>query len=278
VDLLPEENTGISLVPQLLCNRAEDFIWAASSLRDRGYTEINLNLGCPSGTVVSKHKGAGFLGLPYELDSFLNDIFCAQELSGLKISVKTRLGLTREDEFPELLEIYRQYPIYMLIVHPRLRTDYYKGAIRPDSFVLAKNDSPFPVIWNGDIFTPADLAALKIRFPDTDTVMIGRGLIAEPGLHVRIETDSEDSREHFQAFHNALCEEYRQILFGDTALCHRMKEYWGYWIHHFEGGEKYLKRLCKSKSLSEYSLAAQAIFAELPMRCDTHWETGLSEP
>lgn len=268
VDLLPEENPGVKLVPQLLTNRAADFVWAASSLADYGYGEVNLNLGCPSGTVVAKKKGSGFLPLLSELDAFFDGVFSAPEMDGIRVSVKTRLGLTHESEFPALLEIYRKYPLSSLIVHPRVRTDWYKGPVRPAGFALALEDTPFPVVWNGDIFTPADMALLKDRFPKTETVMLGRGLIAEPGLHRRLRTGEVCSRETLREFHAALVEEYRAVLYGDTALCHRMKELWAYLITHFDGGEKHLKRLVKAKSLPEYRLAAEAVFAELPLRAD----------
>ena len=268
IDLLPEENPGVNLVPQLLTNRAEDFIWAAEALMDRGYGEVNLNLGCPSGTVVAKRKGAGFLPLTGELERFFDAVFASPELSGLHISVKTRLGLISEEEFPALLEIYRRYPLSSLIIHPRLRTDYYKGPIRPEGFALALADSPFPLVWNGDVFSPGDLEVLRSRFPQVDAVMLGRGLIAEPGLARRLTLGEPCSRETLREFHDALCEEYRAILYGDTALCHRMKEIWAYLITRFEGGEKHFKRLVKAKSYGEYRLAADAIFAELPLRVD----------
>jgi len=137
-DLLPEENPGVPLVPQLLTNRAEDFVWAAASLMDRGYGEVNLNLGCPSGTVTAKHKGAGFLRDTEALDAFLEEIFKAPELQGLSISVKTRIGFLSEDEFEKLLKIYRRYPLFLLIVHPRLRSDYYTGPVHPEAFWFPK--------------------------------------------------------------------------------------------------------------------------------------------
>jgi len=265
-DLLPEENPGVPLVPQLLTRSAEDFVWAAASLMDRGYEEVNLNLGCPSGTVTAKGKGAGFLRDPDGLDAFFSGIFSAPELRGLAISVKTRLGMERTEEFPRLLEIYRRYPFSSLILHPRLRTDFYSGPVHPDFYGMAMEGSPFPVIWNGDVFTPADLSALLARFPETETVMLGRGLAADPGLADRLSCGVEARpRETLQAFHDALCEEYRSVLYGDTALCHRMKELWSYWILRFSGGEKHYKRLTKAKTWQEYRLAAGAIFAELPL-------------
>ncbi len=267
-DLLPEENPGVDLVPQLLTNRAEDFIWAAASLMDRGYKEVDLNLGCPSGTVVAKRKGAGFLLLPQELDAFLEAVFSAPELSGLSLSLKTRIGFADEGEWERLLGIYRQYPLSQLIVHPRLRSDFYTGPVRPAAFALALEGSPFPVTWNGDVFSPADLETLRARYPGLDRVMLGRGLAAEPGLAARLATGEVCSRETLHAFHEAVSEEYRSVLYGDTALCHRMKELWSYLILHFEGGEKHFKRLTKARRWEEFHLASEAIFAELPLRED----------
>lgn len=267
-DLLPEENSGVDLVPQLLTNRAEDFIWAAASLMDRGYKEVDLNLGCPSGTVVAKRKGAGFLLLPQELDAFLEAVFSAPELSGLSLSLKTRIGFADEGEWERLLGIYRQYPLSQLIVHPRLRSDFYTGPVRPAAFALALEGSPFPVTWNGDVFSPADLETLRARYPGLDRVMLGRGLAAEPGLAARLATGEVCSRETLHAFHEAVSEEYRSVLYGDTALCHRMKELWSYLILHFEGGEKHFKRLMKARRWEEFHLASEAIFAELPLRED----------
>ena len=267
-DLLPEENPGVDLVPQLLTNRAEDFIWAAASLMDRGYKEVDLNLGCPSGTVVAKRKGAGFLLLPQELDAFLEAVFSAPELRGLSLSLKTRIGFADEGEWERLLGIYRQYPLSQLIVHPRLRSDYYTGPVRPAAFALALEGSPFPVTWNGDVFSPADLETLRARYPGLDRVMLGRGLAAEPGLAARLSTGETCSRETLHAFHEAVSEEYRSVLYGDTALCHRMKELWSYLILHFEGGEKHFKRLTKARRWEEFHLASEAIFAELPLRED----------
>ena len=114
-EIAPEHNEGLNAVPQLLTRRAEDFLWAAGELKKMGYREVNLNLGCPSGTVTAKGKGAGFLGEPAELDRFLEEIFAAAEV---RISVKTRLGLRESEEFSHLLEIYNRYPIAELTIHP----------------------------------------------------------------------------------------------------------------------------------------------------------------
>lgn len=262
-ELLPEENAGLTAVPQLLTNRAEDFIAAACFLADRGYSEINLNLGCPSGTVTAKRKGAALLREPQLLEPLLDGIFSASALSGLQISVKTRIGFSDPDEFPALAERFSRYPLASLIIHPRVRAEYYTGPVHPEAFRTAQACCRFPLVWNGDIFSAGDYRAFRTAFPDADTLMLGRGLIGDPGLHRRLEGGEAADPARFRAFHDTLCEEYRSILFGDTQLCHKMKEFWSYAIAHYDDPGTYWKRLSKAKNLSEYRLATDAIFSEL---------------
>ncbi len=277
-ELWPENNPGVPLVPQLLTNNADDFLWAAEVLRDMGYREVNLNLGCPSGTVVAKRKGSGFLALPEELDAFLESVFSSPLASELRFSIKSRIGLKTAEEFHRLAEIYARYPIPLLILHPRLRADQYTGPCRPEAYEEALERLSVPLAWNGDIFTPEDFARLCRRFPKTDTVMLGRGLAADPALAARCKGSFEGkhcSREHLEEFHNALCEEYQRVLYGDTALCHRMKEFWAYLIRHFRDGQKHYKRICKSKTFPEYMLAAHAALTELELLPDAMWDSSL---
>ena len=277
-ELQPENNTGVPLVPQLLTNRAEDFLWAADTLRGLGYSEVNLNLGCPSGTVVAKRKGAGFLALPEELKAFLDAVFSSPLASKMQISVKSRIGLKTPEEFHRLLEIFSGYPISLLILHPRLRTDQYSGPVHPEAYREALDCCGFPLAWNGDIFTPEDLARLCLHFPHTDTVMLGRGLAADPALAARckgIPGWEDCSRDILAAFHDALCEEYKEVLYGDTALCHRMKEFWSYLIRHFQNGQKHFKRICKAKSFAEYQLAAHTALQELELLPNAIWDSSL---
>ena len=91
-DVRPENNRGICLIPQILTNQAEDFLWAARKLNEMGYDTVNLNLGCPSATVVPKRRGAGFLGMPEELDRFLERVSRELESCSMELSVKTRIG------------------------------------------------------------------------------------------------------------------------------------------------------------------------------------------
>ena len=258
-DLCPEHNGFGDLVPQILGKDADSFIWAAKELRKLGYTEINFNLGCPSGTVTAKGKGAGFLAHPQELDHFLDAVYSA--LDG-PISVKTRLGVVDETEFAALLEIYNRYPIAELTIHPRVRKDFYKKPVRIEAFAQALQKSRNPVCYNGDLFSRADCAAIKARFPQVQSLMLGRGLIADPALLV----PEKRTRQRLQAFHEALYENYCTMFGNERNAVMRMKEVWFYHIHLFDGHEKLAKRIRRAASGAEYRAAAAEVYASLPLR------------
>ena len=145
----PANNQGLNVVPQLMSKNADEFVWAAQVLADMGYREVNLNLGCPSGTVVAKGKGSGFLRNLDELEVFLSDV-C--ERSPLPVSVKTRLGLEHDDEYDRVLDLYCRMPLAELIVHPRVQKDRYTGSPRKEFYGETLERAPFPVAYNGDIF------------------------------------------------------------------------------------------------------------------------------
>ncbi|MCD7992248.1 MAG: tRNA-dihydrouridine synthase family protein [Clostridia bacterium] len=267
-DILPEHNRGLYLVPQILTNQAEDFMRMAMELREYGYTEVNLNLGCPSGTVVSKHKGAGFLEQTDRLDRLLDEVCTRLEQIGMELSVKTRLGMTSPDEFPGLLEIYNRYPIKELILHPRIRTDYYKNTPNMPAFRVGFEGSRAPVCYNGDIFTVSDYETLCGEYPKLDRVMLGRGIISNPGLLDRIAAgaDSGDAgtgKETLRQFHQMVYEGYREIMSGDRNVLFKMKELWACMIQIFSDNGKYIKRIKKSQRLEEYEAAVAAVFRDL---------------
>ena len=256
-EVIPAHNEGLNVVPQLIVNSADNFLWAARELQELGYDEVNLNLGCPSGTVVSKGKGAGFLAYPDRLEAFFDRVFGELDL---KISVKTRIGVTSPEEFPALLELFSRYPICELTVHPRVRADFYRGVPHREAFARAVERCPFPLCYNGDIFSPADLAALSARFPTVDRVMVGRGAIAHPALIRELKGGPAPTKEELRAFHDRLYEGYCAILSGDRVILARLKELWTYLIFSFTNWETYRKPLRKVTRLSEYNEIVSALF------------------
>lgn len=240
-DIMPENNQIPGVVPQILTNNAEYFKQTAQELRCLGYDEINLNLGCPSGTVVSKKKGAGFLSVPEQLDAFLAQIF--EQTSG-RISIKTRLGMEDVEEFEELFEIFEKYPIEELTIHPRVRAEFYKGSPHRDVFCAIARRSKIPICYNGDLKTPEDISQIA-QESGVEAVMLGRGLLAHPGLVRECTGKDWGGAERIQQFSDRLFEDYTVVMGSHNAMF-KMKEVWLYLGTYFAKSEKEIKPLKKA--------------------------------
>ena len=258
-DMLPENNEGLNIVPQILTNNAEGFVLTANKLKQLGYEEINLNLGCPAGTVVSKKRGSGFLAYPEELDRFLDEIY---KINDMKISIKTRLGKEKPEEFYKLIEIYNKYPLEELIIHPRTREDFYGNTPNLEIFKESLKLSKHSICYNGDIFTVDNYNKIVKEFPQVDKIMIGRGILANPGLIDEIKENKFITKEILKQFHDEIFENYTILLKEDKNAMYRMKELWGYMSHIFTNNKKYYKKIKKAQKAIDYKVAVNSLFAE----------------
>ena len=324
-DIEPANNPGIPLVPQILTNRAEDFLWAANEMAEMGYREINLNLGCPMPTVVKKGRGSGQLRDLDALDRFLEAVceglgihsasapqgqtgleeqaapgetvlpreaalpretvlpletvlpretVLPQEApgaagslrksapGGISLSVKTRIGLENADRAQDLVKIYNRYPISELTVHPRTQRDLYGGSPDLEVFSMFLEESVHPVVYNGDIFSVSDYQKICARFPACGAVMIGRGLIKNPALARQIRGGEPLGRDELRAYHDAVFTALQSTLPGDRVLIGKMKELWFYMGENFEGADRFLKEIRKSRSIVQYRAAVRTLFVQ----------------
>ena len=236
-----------------------------------GYSEVNLNLGCPSGTVTAKGKGSGFLAHPDKLRAFLDEVF---EKTPITISIKTRLGMDDPEEFGPLLELYRQYPIGELTVHPRVRADLYRRSVRMEYFEKALAECPFPVALSGGVGVAGDAKRMETAYPTMSGMMLGRGLVANPALVQQIQGTGGPTIDAIQNFHGELFDATAARVGSPRNTMFRMKEVWSYLILLFDGREKYQKLLRKTTSLTEYQAITTRIFRELPLRqdADINWQ------
>ena len=257
----PERNRGIPVVPQILTNRAEYFVWAAKECRSRGWAQVDLNLGCPSGTVTGKKKGAGLLRQPELLRQLLDGIFDA--LPDMKISVKTRIGWERAEEWPALLALLETYPICRLTVHPRVRTQFYKGTADREVFRWTAEHTALPLCYNGDVTTVRDLREMGETFPD-DAVMVGRGLVADPSLLRQAVGGAPASKEELRGYLDELYHGYTEAFGMASCAVSRMKAHWHYLIQRFEGSEAFEKQLRKAREGWEYEVVVNQLFT-LPL-------------
>lgn len=289
-DIAPENNRDVPLVPQVLANRAEQFVWALGEMESRGYREVNLNLGCPSPTVVTRGRGSAMLADPDELDRFFEESFSRMERQGVtvQLSVKTRIGSVDTSPAMDLSRVYNRYPFCEIIIHPRTRLQQYGG--QPDLAVFGEMlaASVHPVCYNGNINTVEDYVRLREHFPEEEypmlqAVMLGRGLLRDPmlaekiagfkaaepaagGAHAdAVPLYAADEREMLRKFHDTYLVNIRREIPEDNNVLMKMKEFWTYMGDRFGESEKLRKKIKKARAMAEYLGPAAQIFDGCPV-------------
>ena len=274
-DISPEHNAGIPVVPQILSNKADEALWAIEELSDRGYEEINLNLGCPMPTVARKKKGSGLLRFTDELDAYLDGVFSgvaarSSDRAPVKISVKTRLGTDSTEEADALIRIYNKYPISELIIHPRSQKDLYRGVADRAAFLRVFQNSENPVVYNGDLKTPQDVLQISEECSRTvkplDAIMIGRGFLADPSLVRQCQGGSRISVQELSAFHDELYHRFTETLPGQAVVISHMKELWFYMGGLFPDGAKCLKEIRRANNRVQYEAAVRVLLSTCRIR------------
>lgn len=255
IELNANYNKTQYLIPQILTNNSDDFLKLAYEIKEMGYNEFNINLGCPSGTVTSKKRGSGFLQDVVALDRFFYDIF--EKKDDIKISVKTRIGFSDYDEWEDLLKVYEKYEFCEIIIHPRLRSDFYKNNIHMGAFLSACKELKQKLIYNGDINTLEDNVILNKNLPSNRVfgIMIGRGLVRNPFLAESIKKkDNIYDIDKAVEFLNDIVNEYLSLDFGERNTLFKLKEIWGMMLGDNEKYTKILKKIRKSNTVKEYNL------------------------
>ena len=246
-DIQPSNNPGLNIVPQIMTKNPKEFIQAAKHMEDMGYQEVNLNLGCPSGTVVPKGKGSGLLKNPDELRFLLDGIYSECPIN---ISIKSRIGFYSADEFPDILDIYNDYPVKRLILHLRTREEFYSGDIHSEAYEYAYAHTDIPLVYNGDLLSIEDVKSVENKYPDTEGVMIGRGYLMRPGFagNERLLGNYTDINRVFD-FAEELCLRYEEVLFGEKPVLFKL---WGHLKESIPDGDEFFKKIKKTKHLDEY--------------------------
>ena len=274
-DVAPENNQGLRLVVQVMSNRSAEVIHQARQQAALGHTELNINLGCPSGTVASKGRGSGFLQDPQGIDRFLGELYAFRaggEIPGFELSVKTRVGYHDTDHWEELLQVYRRHPqMGELIIHPRIQSDAYKGAIRPETFdraVEVLSDSGITLVYNGDLFDSESYEQIHERWPSVDHFMLGRGAFMYPGLALKLKgiaLPEDEYRRRMQAMMDEILQEFLLIFDGPAPVISHLKEHWLYLRCSFKDSDYYWKKIKKCRDLDNYRLLTERFFRELEL-------------
>jgi len=265
-DVLPENQSGLPMIPQVIGNNADDFVHMNMALADLGYTEVNWNMGCPHKPIRKKRRGSGLLPYPDTVDMILNEV-C--ERSPLKISVKVRLGISDKSELMTLIPVLNKFPLSEVIIHPRTAEQMYDGTVDLDAFEEAFQALEHTVCYNGDINDLAFFQSLEKRFPTIERFMLGRGLLANPFLCEQIKESQishiimyEKCIPRIEAFHDDLLAQYEEVLYGDHPVLGKMKEFWTYQTTPLSNGRKMFKKLKKAQKLATYKDIVSEYLAE----------------
>lgn len=268
-DVAPENNQGVPLVPQILTNRADCFLWGAKYLQDLGYREVNLNLGCPMPTVTNKGKGAGFLKDPEALEHFFDAVFDGIEEQHLKVgvSIKTRLGFTGPEETERLFGIFARYPFAKVIIHARYAKQGYTGTCDLETLQRAAGALSVPVVCNGDLDTRENISKVEALVHPSG-IMIGRGLLSDPALCRELSGKAALTMEELRAFTELLYEGTRQQLAGsgEVPVINRMKEVWAHLFEHLTDPAKCEKAIRKAQNAVQYEAAVRMVWGNCVIR------------
>ena len=260
-DLLPENNLGLEVIPQVITNDADEFLFVAKYVRELGYKELNWNLGCPYPMVTKSGMGSGLISNPEKINTILHR---AHTESDIIVSMKMRLGYENSEEILDVLPILDTYPIKNIAIHARIGKQLYKGGVHLDAFQQCIDNTKHKLYYNGDITSVAKFHEMQQRFPSIDHWMIGRGLISDPFLPSMIKNNTTEypvnKMELFSAFHDTLYAIYSESLSGSAHILLKMYHLWEYFSATFSNPHKVLKKIKKAQSIRNYEAAVAEIF------------------
>ena len=262
-EILPENNEQSRVVPQILAKDAAEFELLENVLTDHGYSELNLNLGCPYPMVTNRGKGSGLLPFPDEIDKILEHFYTH---SKGELSVKLRAGYKTADEIKDVINVLNQFPLKEVILHARVAGQLYSGEIDENAFAYATQNLKHKLVYNGDIFSKQDFLDKQNKFPGIDTWMLGRGILMNPLLVHEIKGIQVSPQERFDwlnTFHQTMLKSYLEVMDNEGNALNKMKQFWIYFSWCFPNQRKVLKHIKKVKSLNKYGEIVKSAFYEI---------------
>ena len=253
-DVDPERNAGISLIPQILACQPDHALMMTEALKQIGYRQIDINLGCPFPPIALHRKGSGMLAHPDLIEALFKAL---ARVDGVDYSVKMRIGWDREDQWRDILPLMDILTPKHIAVHPRTGKQQYKGELDLSQFEALLDASRWPVIYNGNLRSIEDIEDITCRYPSIVAVMVGSGLAANPGMFAPATTPDD-----YRRFHDLLVDGYTQQLNGGEAqLVRHLQDIWQTFLP--GTNHKLFKAIRKSRTLEQYETAAAAALADV---------------
>jgi len=260
-DIHPGNNPQIRVIPQVLAGSADEMLFLSKILEDKGYKEINLNLGCPYPMVTNREKGAGLLPHPDKVQKLLSSFF---EKSNLRLSVKLRAGLQSANEIEQIIPVLNQFPLTEVIFHPRIAKQLYDGEILNSAFQFAQQNLKHKLVYNGSIVSVDDFTAFRQKFPEIDNFMLGRGILMNPFLPAEIKNmdiSSKEKSEKLKEFHQLVFKYYSECMDNEGNVLNKMKQFWIYFSYNFNNQRKTFKAIKKASTMNRFKQETHQIFA-----------------
>ena len=257
-DIRPEFNNDIPVVPQIILKSMKEFEFLTGVVEEKGYTRIDINMGCPFPMQAKHGRGSGLLAKVNIIEEMAQEI---ARKTHLKFSVKMRLGWEDKDEWRPVLEILNQIPLEQITIHPRIGIQQYKGEVWMEAFDEFYALCKHPIIYNGDVTSIKDIQNLEEKYPKLAGVMIGRGLLTRPSLASEyvtgVELSWEKRRPVLLDFHDRLKAHYETTANSEAQVHSRLRLFWEYMEE--ELGKKVYKKIMKAGNLKNYLNAVREI-------------------
>jgi tRNA-dihydrouridine synthase len=259
-DILPENNIDLEVIPQIITNDPDEFLFVAKYVQELGYKELNWNLGCPYPMVTKCGMGSGLISNTEKINTILEKVHAESDII---VSMKMRLGYDTTEEILDVFPVLEKYPIKNVAIHARIGKQLYKGGVHLDAFQACVDNTKLKLYYNGDITSVTKFHEMQARFPSIDHWMIGRGLIADPFLPSMIKNNSfeypKNKMELFSEFHDTLYAGYSESLSGSTHILLKMHHLWEYFSVIFSNPHKVAKNIRKSKSIRNYEQTVKEV-------------------
>jgi tRNA-dihydrouridine synthase B len=260
IDLQIENNTELEVIPQIMTNSADEFLFVVDYIQELGYQELNWNLGCPYPMVTKRGMGSGLICDPEKINHILDRV---HKETDIVVSMKMRMGYEHAEEILDTFPVLDSYPLKSIAIHARIGKQLYKGGVDLDAFQKCIESTKHKLYYNGDITSVAKLKEMQTRFPSINHFMMGRGLIADPFLPSMIKNDSteypKNRWEIFREFHDTIYHQYDAALSGPTPIKMKMQGFWEFFAQSFSNPQKTFKKIKKANNPRAYQQAVAEI-------------------
>lgn len=256
------EDSLPNTIPQVLPGSADELKRLCEPAHDKGCRRVDINIGCPFPPVMAHGRGAALINNPDKLEDVLKGV---DDLSAdFEFSLKMRLGYDSTSQWKDVIAMINGVKFRHVTMHARYARQQYGGECSLDDFAEFFESCEHPVIYNGDLRTEGDVEALLTRFPGLRGVMIGRGLIADPNLALRLRgLEAHGGKDVLRRLHDGLVADAQARMTESRQVAEHMKPYWEFFCADPQRLRRELKAIKKSNTADKYIAAAAELFANM---------------